>query len=145
MDTSLEHARAHRWSRLFEETKRFARFGTVGIGNTIIDYGLYILLTRVFDVYYLIATVLSWLVAVMFSFIMNKYWTFRANNHRDATKQSARFLAVNIVGLLFSTALLFIFVSRLGIPDLIGKVMIIGILMFWNFFLNKFWTFKETL
>ena len=129
-----------------ETRNQFIKFGFVGLGNTILDLGVYILLTRslhFFAVNYLLANTISWICAVMFSFTMNRYWTFKAHFHSAARTQYAKFFIVSVVSLLLSQITLFVAVDVVGIHDLAGKAASIVIVMFWNFFMNKKWTFRH--
>lgn len=52
------------------------RFGTVGVGNTLIDFGVFFLLTAL-NVPYLLAQVCSYTAGILNSYIWNRTWTFR--------------------------------------------------------------------
>lgn len=54
---------------------RIARFGVVGIVNTAVYYGAYLLLRLVLP--YLVAHLLAWAVSVVVSFLLNSAYTFR--------------------------------------------------------------------
>lgn len=51
------------------------RFCLVGVGNTLLSYGVYLVLQL--WLYYLVAHVLSWYAGVCFSFVMNCYFTYK--------------------------------------------------------------------
>ena len=56
---------------------QLSKFGFVGVLNTIIGYGSFILLLNYTN--YMVALIISHLIGVTHSFIWNKYWTFRSN------------------------------------------------------------------
>lgn len=121
--------------------RQFTKFSIVGTGNSIIDFTVYLLATRVFGLHFMVAKVVSWFAAVCFSFTMNKYWTFRSRSPASAFEQYIKFVIVSLVSLGLSASILYILVRRFGIYDLIANVLTIGVVVFWNFFMNKFWTF----
>lgn len=123
--------------------RQFLKFGIVGAGNTLVDFGLYVFLTRVAHAYFLLAHVGSFLCAVVVSYILNKRWTFRDTSRPLLSRQLGQFLVVSAVGAVLSSLLLFGLVEYAGLPDLVGKVLAIGIVLFWNFFANKHWTFQS--
>lgn len=132
-------------SRLPLEMRQFIKFSFVGVGNTVIDFGVYFVLTRSFVFFasnYLLANFISFLMAVIFSFTLNKYWTFRAHT-RTIWAQYVRFIAVSVVALMIAQTLLYILVSVVSLHDLVAKAITTVVVVFWNFFLNKFWTFSE--
>lgn len=51
------------------------RFGIVGVANTAVYYGCYLLLLQVLP--YLAAHLIAWPVSVVFSFFMNSWFTYR--------------------------------------------------------------------
>lgn len=75
------------------------------------------------------------------SFVLNKAWTFRVQG--DTLQQIHRFFLLNILGLLLSTMILFVFVDLLGGPHLFVWSISTALVMILNFYGNKFWTFAE--
>ena len=123
--------------------RQFAKFGIVGVGNSTIDFTLYLLGTRMFNLHFLLANTISWIAAVSFSFAMNKYWTFSAHGNSHIREQSAKFILVSIGSLMLSQLLLYSQMQAAGMHDLIAKIVTIGVVGFWNVFMNKFWTFRH--
>jgi len=129
--------------RYIPHIKQFVKFGIVGVGNSAIDFTGFIIGTRILGLHYLAANTLSWTFAVTFSFIVNKFWTFRSRDTSVIGKQSAKFIIVSSVSLILSLIILDILIRLLGIHDVLSKLLTIGIIMFWNFFMNKYWTFNS--
>ena len=127
-----------------KHVRQFVKYGIVGVMNTMIDFSVYYFFTRYAGFHFLAANFCSWVTAVMVSFLANKFWTFRSYDTAVLARQSARFIIVAIISLVVSQSLLYTFVRIVGIRDLIAKVLTIGIVVFWNFFMNKFWTFRQT-
>lgn len=122
--------------------RQFIKFGIVGISSTVIDWGIYLLLTRIFGIYYLMAKILSFGVAVLNSYIWNRRWTFRSNDPQKL-RQFIKFLTISIVGLVLNSTIMFIAVDKLKYHDIIGLVLATGIVTIWNFLANKFYTFRS--
>lgn len=131
--------------RRFPTTKQLTKFAMVGVTNFFVDLLVYVFLTRTFIFFeknYLLANALAFVLAVLWSFVVNKFWTFR-NNSTDYTKQYGKFFIVYAVGLGWTSLLLYLAVDVFSFYDIPAKFVIAIIVMFWNFFVNKFWTFKE--
>lgn len=122
-------------------TKQFVKFGLVGSSNMLIDISIYWLLTRMFDIYYMLAAVSSFVVAVTWSFYMNRRWTFR-HNGSDTSKQYVKFFVVNTIVMILNLSSLFVFVDIFGFYDLAVKLAAAVVFALINFSFNKFWTFK---
>src|SRR3989338_2042691 len=123
-------------------TKQFIKFCLVGFTNLTIDIFIYWLLTRALGLYYLVAGVISFVVAVSWSFFMNRRWTFR-HNGSDTASQYVKFFVVNVIVMILNLSSLYIFVEWFDFYDLAVKLVAAVIMAFINFGLNKFWTFKK--
>jgi len=122
--------------------RQFIKFCIVGAFNTILDYLIYLFLSRVIGVYFLYANIIAVLIAMTSSFIFNKYWTFR--NHENKIKeQYFKFLIVNIVYFILNNVIVFALVSYMNTYDLLAKAVAVFICLFWNFFANRYWTFQK--
>ena len=78
-----------------------SRFAVVGVANTIVDYVLFVGITKVFHVgldSVWIAKVISGTVAMTLSFFLNRRWVFGARGHAPVHHQAARFFAATAVG-----------------------------------------------
>ncbi|MBU0731576.1 GtrA family protein [Patescibacteria group bacterium] len=123
---------------------QFIRFALIGILNTGIDYVIYLVLTRYvewFDENKVVATSIAFIVAATNSYFLNKIWTFR-DKSRQVGRQYIKFFAVSLVGFGLN-AIIFYFLLRLGLFDIFAKILTTGVVLFWNFLANKFWTFKQ--
>ncbi len=78
--------------------KQGAKFGLVGISNTVIDYTIFITVTSLLhvplDLSYLVKY-LSGTVAMLNSFYWNRRWTFKS--HASVGKSGAKFLTATLV------------------------------------------------
>lgn len=121
--------------------RQFIKFGIVGITSTIIDWGIYLLLTRFLDTFYLMAKILSFAVAVLNSYIWNRRWTFRSQDPKRLN-QFIKFLIISIIGLVVNTFIMYLAVDKFRLSDIYGLFLATAIVMIWNFLANKFYTFK---
>ena len=119
---------------------QFIKFGLVGITNTIVHLGVYYLLLY-FDIHYIIANTLGFLISIMNSYFWNSRFVFKSNKE-GATTFLRTFLAYGSTFLL-SSVLLFIMVDIIGISDKIAPLLNMFITIPLNFLLNKFWAYKQ--
>ncbi len=122
--------------------RQFIKFSLIGSFNAFLDFSIYIFLTRVFFLYYLLANLISFFITVCVSFILNKKWTFRDKNSKVGL-QYVKFWIMAVCGLGFNELILFSLVKYLNTYDLLAKVIAIGIVLFWNFFIGRYWVFKQ--
>ena len=118
----------------------------VGAFNVLVDFSIYLLLTRViaedFRPHYLVANFIAFCGGATSSYFLNKFWTFRDKNKNIPT-QYAKFFIISIGGLMINEAILFLLVEYGGLLDLIAKGGAIVVGYFWNFYANNKWTFTN--
>lgn len=142
-----------------KERSRFLRFAVVGIIGAIIDFGVFNILTSAFQTKAVLASVISFTLAVCSNFLWNRFWTYPDSRSKKLTHQVAQFVIISVIGLAIRTPLfawlekwvIFEIESlRLSLPltpTVIGHnlslAMVIVVIMFWNFFANRFWTYAD--
>lgn len=120
----------------------FLKYCTVGVLGTSIDVGVLWLLVHFGGWPVLAATTVSFTVSVLNNFILNKIWTFRhpSQNYR---KLFIKFIIVSIGGLILTNLLMWLFVHAIEIWYIWAKLITSGIVLIWNFLVNKHWTFRH--
>lgn len=122
--------------------KQVMKFGMVGAINTFLDFGLYTAFVTVFHIHYLVANALSFCIALVNSFYLNRTWTFRQTGPHWR-REAVKYLVVYVAGLIIGETLLFFFVDRLDLHKLIGKALVVAFVLFWNYFGIRFWAFRR--
>jgi putative flippase GtrA len=142
-----------------KERSRFLRFAVVGIIGAIIDFGVFNLLTNAFQVKAVIASVISFTLAVCSNFLWNRYWTYPDSRSKKLPHQVLQFVIISVIGLAIRTPL-FAWLEKWVIyeieslhlsmpftPTFVGHnlslAFVIIVIMFWNFFANRFWTYAD--
>ena len=132
--------------KLIEKTpkhiKQFIKFCAVGTVSLVVNMAAYTLFTRIFGVHYVTADVMAYITAIINSYALNRSFTFKSK-HKKVTAQFGKYIGVYLVGMTLSATLLYIFVNKLGIYDLFAKILIVGIVMIWNFSGSKFLIFDR--
>lgn len=123
--------------------QQFIKFAFVGLLNLGVDLGFYLLFSRIFGIYYLTSKVLSFTIAATNSYILNKIWTFR-NKDTRYVKQFFQFIAVAGVGMGLNALMMYLLVTIFHISDIISFFFAVLAVTLWNFFANKYWTFRES-
>ncbi|GEM_PF-676909 len=101
---------------------RLVRFGLVGVANTAVYYAFYRLGLLLLP--YLAAHLVAWLVSVLFSFLMNCWFTYRVP---PTWKRLLAFPASTLVNLAFTTVGSMVLVESLGFDERYATVLM-GIL-----------------
>ncbi len=120
---------------------QFMRFSVVGLGNTVVDFTAFFLLTWG-GVPYLIAQAISYSSGVFTSFYFNRKWTFKVKNRYNVL-EAAKFIIVNGLSLLVASGLLFILQDVYHLELLFGKILATGGGAALNFTASRLWVFTK--
>jgi putative flippase GtrA len=123
---------------------------SLGISPAYVDDGLAALL----------AGTISFIAAIISNFIWNRYWTYPDSRSKAIWGQFVQFTLVSLTGIVLRLPI--IGFSRLPFtrlaenvaptlaPDLIERIgenlalaLSVLIILFWNFFVNRYWTYND--
>jgi len=131
-----------------KELERFLKFMVVGTIGFVIDFGTLNLLVLLGGLDVLVANTISFSLAVLSNFTWNRLWTYPDSRSKQARSQLVQFAIVNVVGWGINTFVLWALtplftdlVGRLGYN--IAKAIATIIVLFWNFFVNRYWTYSD--
>ena len=132
-----------------KEATRFARFLTVGAVGTVLDFSILTVL-KLAGLPTLFANSISFTAGLLNNFTWNRLWTFGDSVKVDWRRQLAQFTLVSLVGLALNNLIVLslegVFGAMLGSAQwayLPAKVIATGMVVFWNYFANRTWTFKN--
>lgn len=141
------------------EQKRFAKFAIVGAIGTLVDYSVFNLFAYALGFEEIVAQGVSFLAAVTSNFFLNRNWTFRDSRSKRLRVQLVQYVLVNLVGLIIRTPI-FIGFSHFFDSLLAGRALpfgadpvwlahnlalagAIGVVLLWNYYVNRRWTFSD--
>jgi putative flippase GtrA len=142
------------------ERIRFAKFALVGISGTLIDFFFLNLFIQRFGIEQNSAKALSFSIAVFNNFLWNRLWTYPESRKLPFFKQFSQYLIVSIIGLLINISI-FAFTNQFLIrifnellsngfplsPSVVSynssAAIATIVVLFWNYFANRFWTFRS--
>lgn len=113
-----------------------------GVLTTIVNYIVYFY-CRSWDLHYIASNVISFLVAVLFAFITNKYLVFGQHEKHHLLSEFLSFLTLRLVSMAIETALLFVGVEWLLVPDGIMKLACSVLTVILNYGFSKWITFAR--
>ena len=141
-----------------KEAKRFLKFMFVGALGAVVDFGTLNLLAHVFDVPVTVAGIISFALAVTQNFLWNRYWTYPESRNFPLVPQYFQFFIINATALLIRVPILALvpgpvinLLVSTGVAantaEVLGNnfalALAVGIAMFWNFFVNRFVTYRH--
>jgi putative flippase GtrA len=143
-----------------KERTRFLRFLVVGIIGAIVDFGVMNLLSGLFSFPLVLAGTLSFIAAILSNFTWNRYWTYPDSRTKPITRQLFEFSIVSVAGLAIRIPILalleptiyklldslpftFRYFSVGFLSDNLTLAIAVIIVLFWNFFINRYWTYGD--
>ena len=132
--------RIHHGTRKPANWMQLLRFGLVGVSGYVVNLAVFALLSGALDFHHIAAALAAFAAAVINNFAWNRHWTFDAGDGH-AGFQAARFFTVSVIGLGINLALLELFVTGAGLPELPAQALAVALTMPVNFVGNKLWTF----
>lgn len=123
-----------------EDFVQLVKYVLIGVLGLVVDFGIYTILTH-FKMNVEIANIISSTCGIINNFLWNSYANFKVHD-----RMILRFISYFIVGQIttvFTTVSLFIFVTKLGYPHLIVKIVATFVATLIQFVINKVVTFRK--
>lgn len=135
-----------RLARAWEEravTLKAASFAGVGVVNSLVDYSVFLAAYYLLKLPLIPANLLSWLVAVSGSYVMNSFVTFAAESGRQLRWRAyGIFVASGVAGWIANTTTLVVASDWAGVPVPAAKLLAIAASFAVNFSLSHFVVFR---
>jgi putative flippase GtrA len=140
------------------ERGRFFRFAVVGVIGAVVDFGTMNLMVLAFRASLVVAGTVSFIAAIISNFTWNRYWTYPDSRSKPISRQLVQFTIVSVAGLIIRVPVLAVVEPALhklielthltsSTIDLLAKnftlAIAVVIVMFWNFFINRYWTYND--
>jgi len=127
---------------LIRKFRTFLLYGVIGCGSSALDFVLYTLFVNVLHWHYLLSNCISVLAGISTSFILNRTYNFKVKDR--AKTRFAIFLTVGLCGMVLSNLILYYCIDIMQMNKIVSKILSIVLVVFFQFLLNKYITFKPT-
>ncbi len=140
------------------ERTRFLKFATVGAIGFGVDFLVFNLVRNVLGLPPIPSNMLSFVAAVTSNFLLNRFWTYPDSRTKPFLQQMGQYALVNVAGLAIRTGVFSLIhepyvavFDRVPLPFLpehflgenLALATVVVIVMFWNFFVNRYWTYND--
>lgn len=109
--------------------RQFSRFALVGASGAVVDFGVYLLLTRgspFWAQHFVVASSISSLTAATNNFFWNRRFTFQGSG-QALVQQYVRYLGVTVLYLAFIQVGLWVLVQQAHLYDVLAKALVLGV------------------
>jgi len=141
------------------ERIRFFKFMAVGAIGAVLDFSVANVLTHFLQMDLVPAGTISLTCAIVSNFVWNRYWTYPDSRSKAVAHQLGMFAIVNLAGVAIRIPILHyveplmhrLFTESLHLTSLSPAfaarnatlALAVGIVMLWNFFVNRRWTYGD--
>ncbi len=119
------------------------RYLVAGITGASTQIGLLYVFTDIVGLWYIYSSLLAFLIAIIISFTLQKFWTFADGEIKKAHYQFAYYIGVAVLGIFINTIFMYIFVDIFGIWYIFAQILTGGIIAVFNFIMYKFFIFNK--
>lgn len=126
-----------------EEGINYLIFGFLAF---VLNYILYFVFEDALSMHYMAATVISWVLTVVFAYWTNRTFVFKSQNKdiSAVVKEFVSFISARVATEVLEVVLMYMMVDMLAINDKISKLVCQTIVILANYVLSKIWIFKKT-
>ena len=128
----------------FRNLEDFIKYSLVGVSGVFVNLGLYLFLTRYYEISEVVAPLIAIESALISNFILNNFWTFgkRITQSRIRVKFVKFHLVSGFSALINYSAFLTLFLV-FGLYDILANLIGIGLAAMVNYLINSNWTWKD--
>lgn len=121
----------------YEEVIRYVIAGVLTTIVSLLSYNVF----RNINVNYQICTILSWILAVLFAYVVNKFYVFK--KEKNSGKEFVNFILARLFSLGIEFVFMIIMVDWIHINDRISKLIVQFIVLVLNYIFSKLYVFKK--
>jgi putative flippase GtrA len=120
---------------------RFFKYSSVGVSTFLLDLLMLYIFVSFFQINYIIATGLAFLVAVSINYIVSRKLVFN-KTETFFTKGYIKFITIATIGVTLTLGGMYILVTIVGIYYLLARCFISALVGMGNYLFNLYYNFK---
>jgi putative flippase GtrA len=117
------------------------KFGLVGGMAFVIDYALLYLCTEFLHIHYLLSSIISFTISVIFNYILSIKWVFDVKKKQDV-RDFVVFIILSVIGLGINSLIMYVMVEVFGVYYMLSKIVSTVVVMVYNFITRKIFVEK---
>lgn len=120
--------------------RQFLLYTAIGLSGVLLDYALFLALTRWGGLHHQLANALSTSAGILNNFALNAWFNFKVRDR--LLRRFLGFYAVGLSGLAATAGLLLVFVDLLHLPPALVKLGSLVVVLLLQYNLNRWLTFR---
>lgn len=130
---------------IYNQFKEQILYIVFGVLTTAINIIAFFVCSRLMNLGLIPSNIIAWILSVLFAFITNKIYVFNSKNYSFSIvlRELIDFVISRGATGILDLGLMYLFVSVIGIEDMISKIVINIIVIILNYILSKLYVFKN--
>lgn len=130
---------------IYNQFKEQILYIVFGVLTTAINIIAFFVCSRLMNLGLIPSNIIAWILSVLFAFITNKIYVFNSKNYSFSIvlRELIDFVISRGATGILDLGLMYLFVSIIGIEDMISKIVINIIVIILNYILSKLYVFKN--
>ncbi|ATO30351.1 GtrA family protein [Bacillus atrophaeus] len=118
----------------------------MGIFTTAVNISSFYILVEILDTDYKTATVIAWILSVLFAYITNKIYVFqqKTSDMRSLMRELTAFFSVRLLSLGIDLGMMILLVSQFHTNETLAKILDNVVIVVVNYIASKWLVFKKT-
>ena len=122
---------------------QFVIYGIVGVGVTLLKLLSLYVLRDVFDIVTYLSVTISYIIAVVTHFFINKHYTFKVDEKKIMNMMTVRYFVALAVAFVFYTGNIWILNQVVELAFYVSVFIALFLSFIFNYFLYKRYVFKN--
>ena len=129
----------------YNKYKEIINYLVFGVLTTVVNFVVYIGLTKGINVDEVLANIIAWIVSVIFAYITNKIYVFESETKyiKEIIKEFISFVACRLFSGILDIGFFYLFVTILKVNDILAKVVVSVLVVILNYVFSKIFIFKN--
>ncbi len=124
------------------KSSQIFRYFFVGGIAAVVDIVIFFLFAKILGFNYLLIGAVGFIIATLINYLLSIKYVFRSNVRFTKRLEIFWIYVVSLAGLFLHLTFLYLFIDLIQLEKMLGKLLAIGGVFFWNFLLRKNFIFK---
>lgn len=116
----------------------------VGLGATIVEWTCFYIFYSLVEVHYQIATIFAIVISTFSNWALGRIFLFRNEKKTNLMGEIGKIYFVSIIGLLFNILLMWFFVEKIMLNEMVSKVLATCVVFIYNYLIRKLYIYKSS-
>jgi len=120
------------------------KFTLVGAANFVLTFIIFTTMLKIWSVNYLLSLGTAWVVGMLFSYTLNFAWVFKPEQKIQFKARFFRFFLASASSIALNMLLLRYIVERTGFDPFYVQMLLIPLIVIFNFSTAKYWSLRAS-